>query len=169
MTIKKLTLTAILLALALIIFIIESYLPPIVPMPGVKLGLANIITLIAIYLIGRREAFVILVLRIVLASIYSGGFAGFLYSLSGGMCCFAIIAAASMILGEKRIWVVSILGAIGHNAGQISIACIVIGSAHVLWYMPVLVISAILTGTFTGIIAQLSLSRIRTVRMNRQK
>lgn len=169
MTVKKLTLTAILLASALIIFIIESYLPPIVPMPGVKLGLANIITLITIYLIGRRDAFMILMLRIILASIYSGGFTGFLYSMAGGVCCFAVMAAMSVILGKTRIWVVSILGAIGHNAGQIAVACIIIGSAHVLWYLPVLVIFAILTGTFTGVIAQLSLGRISAVRLNGQK
>ena len=86
MNVKKLTKMAMLLSLALIIFIIESFLPPLAPIPGIKLGLANIITLIAIYYMGRRDAFVILVLRIVLASVYSGGMAGFLYS-----CCYGAL------------------------------------------------------------------------------
>ena len=110
MNVKKLTKMAMLLSLALIIFIIESFLPPLAPIPGIKLGLANIITLIAIYYMGRRDAFVILVLRIVLASMYSGGMAGFLYSMAGGMVCFAVMGLCSLSLGENRMWVVSISG-----------------------------------------------------------
>ena len=155
MNVKKLTKMAMLLSLALIIFIIESFLPPLAPIPGIKLGLANIITLIAIYYMGRRDAFVILVLRIVLASVYSGGMAG-----------FAVMGLCSLSLGENRMWVVSILGAIGHNIGQIAVACFVTGSAQVMWYLPVLTISAVLTGAFTGISAQVTLNRLRKIHKN---
>lgn len=166
MNVKKLTKMAMLLSLALIIFIIESFLPPLAPIPGIKLGLANIITLIAIYYLGRREAFVILALRIVLASVYSGGMAGFLYSMAGGMVCFAVMGLCSLKLGENRMWVVSILGAIGHNIGQLAVACFVIGSAQVMWYLPVLLISAVLTGAFTGVAAQVTLNRLRKTHKN---
>ena len=161
MNVKKLTTMALLLSLALVIFVAESFLPPLVPMPGVKLGLANIITLAAVYLLGRKEAFAILVLRIVLASVFSGGMSGFLYSMAGGLVCFAVTALLSMKLKENRMWVVSVFGAIGHNIGQIAVACIVIGSAYIMWYIPFLVISAIITGVFTGIAAQASTAHIR--------
>ena len=166
---KKLTVTAILLGLALIIFVIEAQLPPLAPIPGIKLGLANIITLIAIYVLGRKEAFLILLLRIILGSIFTGGFAGFLYSMSGGIVCFAVMASASLKLGENSMWVVSVFGAIGHNIGQIAVACFVIGSAQVVWYLPVLMISAVLTGTFTGIAAQFTTRQLRKTKYLKEK
>lgn len=166
---KKLTIMALLLGLALIIFIIEAQLPPLAPIPGIKLGLSNIITLIAVYILGRKEAFVILVLRIMLASIFSGGMAGFLYSIAGGMVCFLFMGIASIKLGEGRMWVVSVLGAIGHNIGQIIVACVVIGSGQVLWYLPVLMISAVLTGVFTGIAAQVTLRQLRKSKILKER
>lgn len=166
---KKLTTMAILLGLALIIFIIEAQLPPLAPIPGIKLGLANIITLMAIYILGRKEAFMILILRIILASIFSGGMAGFIYSMAGGMVCFAFMSAASFMLGENRMWVVSVLGAIGHNIGQIIVACVVIGSGQVLWYLPVLMISAVLTGVFTGIAAQLTTKQLKKTKLLKER
>ena len=168
MNAKKIALMAVLLALALIIFIIESYLPPIAPIPGIKLGLANIITLLAIYMIGRKEAFIILLLRIILASIFSGGMAGFLYSIAGGVVCFTVMGLSSLRLFENRMWVVSVLGAIGHNTGQIAVACFVTGTVQILWYFPALIISAILTGAFTGISAQVTLSRLRKTNILRK-
>ena len=166
MKVRKLTQMAMLLSLALIIFIVESFLPPLAPIPGIKLGLANIITLVAIYMLGRKEAFVILALRIVLASVYSGGIAGFMYSMAGGLCCFLVMALCSFKLGENRMWVVSIFGAIAHNMGQIAVACFVIGSAQVMWYLPVLMISAVLTGAFTGVAAQVTVRRLNKSQKN---
>ena len=163
MNVKKITAMALLLALALIIFIIEAQLPPLAPIPGIKLGLANIITLMAIYILGRKEAFVILALRIILASIFSGGMAGFLYSIAGGLVCFVFMGITSYKLGEKRMWAVSVFGAIGHNIGQIIVACIVIGSAQVLWYLPVLIISAVITGVFTGIATQVTTKQLKKI------
>ena len=81
--------------------------------------------------------------------------------MAGGMVCFAVMGLCSLSLGENRMWVVSILGAIGHNVGQIVVSCFVIGSAQVMWYLPVLTISAVLTGAFTGISAQVTLNRLR--------
>lgn len=160
MSIKKTAAMALLLSLALIIFMVESYLPPLAPIAGVKLGLANIVTLTAIFLIGRREAFIILILRIFIASIFSGGVPGFMYSAAGGVLSFAAMATATCFLGENRVWVISVFGAIAHNMGQLCVACFVIGSLHTLWYAPVLIISAVLTGVFTGVAAQFSLSQL---------
>lgn len=163
MSIKKMTTMAMLLALALIIFIVESFLPPIAPIPGIKLGLSNIITLTAIYLLGRREAFVILLMRIVLTAIFTAAPSSFFYSLAGGLVCFALMAIFSVKLRENRMWAVSVIGAIGHNIGQIAVACVVMGNISVIWYLPVLMISAILTGVFTGLSSQFTYSRLKQI------
>lgn len=163
---KKLTLMAMLLAIALIIFTLEAQLPPLVPIPGVKIGLANIITLISIYLIGRKEAFAILILRIVLGSVFSGNGIGFIYSVSGALLAFAAMGVFSAFLKEDKIWVVSVFGAIAHNIGQIAAACFIVKSAQILWYLPLLTISAVITGVFTGIAAQIVLKRLRKEQKN---
>lgn len=160
MNVKKLTLMAMLLAIALTIFVAEAQLPPPVPIAGVKLGLANIVTLVAIEWLGRREALAILVLRIVLGSIFAGQAVSFIYSISGGLLCFLVMALAYGALGQNRLWVVSVLGALGHNAGQLCAAAILTSAWQVVLYFPVLTISAILTGAFTGLCAQMIVSRI---------
>jgi heptaprenyl diphosphate synthase len=150
-----------LLGISLIIFILESYIPPLAPIPGIKLGLANIINLIALYALGRKESFVILVLRIVLGSIFSGNFVGFLYSIAGGLLSFVVIAVLSLFLKEDKMWPVSIFSAIAHNAGQIVTAILILKSPYLIWYFPLLTISAVITGLFTGITAQITLKRLR--------
>lgn len=158
---KKLTLIAVLLGLALIIFVLEAQLPPIVPVPGIKLGLANIITLTALYLLGKREAFIILILRVVLSSVFTGNFVGFLYSIAGGLVSFAFMSTVSLFIRENRMWVTSVFGATGHNLGQIGAAVFIMKTAQLLWYLPVLMISAVITGVFTGAAAQLTIKRLR--------
>lgn len=158
---RKLTFMSMLLVLAIIIFTVESQLPPIAPIPGIKLGLANVINLMALYMLGRRESFIILVLRIVLSSIFAGNFTGFMYSISGGIMCFLFMSVMSLFIKENRMWVVSVFGAIGHNIGQIVIACFIMGTFQIIWYLPILMISAIITGTFTGIAAQTALKHMR--------
>lgn len=161
MTSRKLALMSMLLALALIIFTVEAQLPPLAPIPGIKLGLANIITLVSLYLLGRRDSFIILVSRIGLGSIFAGNFSGFLYSIAGGLVCFLCMCAAMTVIKEKRVWLISIFGALGHNFGQIFAACLILKTPQILWYLPALIISAIITGAFTGTVAQLTLRRLK--------
>lgn len=156
---KKLAAKSILLAAALIIFVIEAQLPPVAPIPGVKLGLANIITLIAFDVFGAKDAFTILFLRIILASVFSGGFVGFIYSAAGALLCFAATAAGFGLLKSERIWVISVFGAIAHNAGQLIAAAFIISSTSVFLYAPILLISAVITGSFTGLAAGFILKR----------
>lgn len=158
---RKLTVMALLLACALALFVAEAHIPPPVPIAGVKLGLANIVTLAALVWFGRREAMELLLCRIVLASLFAGQAVSFIYSLSGGIVCFAVMAAALPLLGRERLWVVSVLGAIGHNIGQIAAAAALIRSWQVLAYLPVLLISGILTGAFTGFCATLVTRRLK--------
>lgn len=157
---KKLTLISMLLSLALIIFTVEAQIPPIAPIPGIKLGLANVINLITLYVLGRKESFIVLVLRIVLSSIFAGNIIGFMYSLCGGLVCFLFMSIMSLFLKENRMWIVSVFGAVGHNMGQIMIAFFLLRIPQIIWYLPVLMISAIITGSFTGAVAQATLKQL---------
>ncbi len=160
MSVKKITATAMLLAAALTIFVAEAQLPPPVPIPGVKLGLANVVTLAALSLLGRREAFAVLLGRIALGSIFAGQAVSFIYSLCGGLLCYIVMAVLIGPLGE-RLWVVSVFGAVAHNVGQIAAAAALAHSAAAWAYLPVLIISGVITGAFTGLCAQLIAKRLK--------
>ncbi len=158
---KRLTTDALLLTAALIIFIIEAQIPPVVPVPGVKLGLANIITVYAVWRAGARDAFLILIARIILGSIFAGQMTSFLFSLGGGLLCFAAMLLVRKILSEDQIWVASVIGAVFHNIGQTIVAVAVFQTANVAFYFPVLLLSGLVTGLFTGVAAQALLKRLR--------
>ncbi len=147
---KKLVFMALLTAISLVIWVIEAQIPPIVPVPGVKLGLASVITLAAMVLLGRKEALMILLVRVVLSCLFAGSFSAILFSLTGGALSWAVMALTVNLMGEKNLWVVSVFGAVGHNAGQLLAAMLITKTASLLWYGPALLCSAILTGAFTG-------------------
>jgi heptaprenyl diphosphate synthase len=148
------------LTMALIIFTLEAQLPPIVPIPGVKLGLANVIILVVIMSCGVKDAFTVLILRIIMASIFSGQFIGFMYSLCGGIISLSVMSLASLVIKRDKLWVISVLGAIGHNIGQIAVAIFITGAVQIIGYFSILLVSAIITGFVTGIAAQLVMKRI---------
>lgn len=158
---KRLTVDALLTALALIIFVLEAQIPQVVPIPGVKLGLANVITVYAMFAVGAKDAFAILIVRIALGSIFSGQLVSFLFSLSGGILCFLIMLVMKRIVSEKQIWVCSVVAAVFHNIGQILVAMLIFSSGAVIIYLPVLIASGIVTGAFTGLCAQTVYRRIK--------
>lgn len=158
---KKLTFMALLLAVALTIFVVEARIPPIVPIAGVKLGLANIVTLAALVWLGRGEAFTVLILRIILGSVFAGQAVSLMYSLGGGVLCFLTMAVAIRLLGRQKLWVVSVFGALSHNVGQILVAMALTAAVGVIAYLPVLMISGVITGAVTGLAAQLVIERIK--------
>ncbi len=157
---KRLTTDALLLTAALIIFIIEAQIPPVVPVPGVKLGLANIITVYAIWRVGPKDTLLILLGRIALGSIFAGQMMSFLYSLGGGLLCFAAMLLVRKILKEDQIWVASVIGAVFHNIGQTLVAIAVFETVNVAYYFPVLLLSGLVTGLFTGVAAQALIRRM---------
>jgi heptaprenyl diphosphate synthase len=159
MNVKRITLLAMYLTMALIIFTLEAQIPPIVPFPGVKLGLANVIILVVIMTYGKRDAFTVLILRIIMASIFSGQIVGFMYSLCGGIVSFAVMSMAACFIKRDKLWVISVLGAVAHNIGQIAVAIFITGTWQIAGYFSILFVSAIITGFFTGISAQLILKR----------
>ena len=146
---------AMLIAIALTIFIVESQLPPLVPVPGIKLGLANIVTLFVLIALGKREAFTVMVLRVILGSIFTGNMMSCMYSLAGGVLCFLFMSLGMRMFSEDNmVWCISVSGAIGHNIGQIVMAVIMTKTPQVVWYLPLLLISAVITGVFTGLVTQ---------------
>ena len=148
---RKLVFMARLTALELTIWVIEGQIPAPIPVPGVKLGLASVITLTAMAALGRKEAGIILLARILLGTLFAGSPAAMLFSLAGGALSWAVMAALIGAFPEKLLWVVSVFGAIGHNAGQLLAALLVTGTPGILWYGPALLAAAVITGVFTGL------------------
>lgn len=163
MSTSKITRMALLVAIALVVFIIEARIPILLPIPGVKLGLANVVTLYAIFTLGRKEAFCILISRIILGSIFSGRVTTFLYSLVGGMICYIIMSLIKNRVNNKQIWICSILGAMGHSCGQIFMAVILTNTVEVMFYLPILLIISIIAGAITGVIAQSIMTRLSKI------
>ena len=139
-SVKKLTTLALFSTIALTIFLLESLIPPLVPIPGIKLGLANIVTLILLANGTWRDALVVLMARSLLGSIFAGQMMSFFYSLAGGLACLLVMAILHHFLGKKLLWFTSIIGALAHNTGQIIVAALVLGSGYVFFYYPYLIV-----------------------------
>lgn len=156
---KRLVSIGILTAAALTIFVLENQIPPLVAIPGIKLGLSNIITLFALVIMGPKDAFIILVLRVTLGSIFSGQIMTLAYSMSGGILCLIAETILIKILPFKNLWAISVIGAVIHNAVQISVAALITMTSGVFFYLPYLIIAGIITGTFIGLCVQFAIKR----------
>lgn len=155
----RLTRDALLTALALILFTIEARIPVPVPIPGVKLGLANIVTVWAVFLLGVKDALLILLARILLGSLFAASPAVLLYSLSGGLLCFLLMLVLRRVVTADQIWVCGVLGGAAHNIGQIFAAVLVTETPALLSFLPVLTVSGMAAGLFTGLCAQFLIRR----------
>lgn len=147
----SLTLCAMLISLALALSYAERFIPlqMLIPLPGIKLGLANIVTLTALYLLGAKSAFIILILRCFLGSLFGGGVTGFLFSLCGGLLSMTVMTLTRRLTCFS-VYGVSILGAAAHNIGQIAVAILLMRSVYIGAYLPYLLIVALFTGFATG-------------------
>ncbi len=161
MNARKICYMSLLTGIALIIFIVELRIPDIVPISGVKLGLANIITVYGLYHLRAGETAMILLVRIFLGSVFSGNFFAIIYSLSGGLLCLAGMILMRKILDERYIWLCSIIGAILHNIGQTAAAVVLTKTTAVIAYLPFLLISGCIAGLFTGLCAQFATGRLK--------
>ena len=159
MKVKKLTVMALLCAIALTIFMIEAQIPPLVPIPGVKLGLSNIVTVFSVFVLGPLEAAVILFGRIFLGAVFAGNFSSILYSASGGLLAILVTIGLRRILSTRQLWVAGCLGAVAHSVGQMTAAVLVMGTVSIAVYLPIMIICSIVTGIFTGLCAQLLVNR----------
>ena len=160
MSVKRLTRAALLTAAALSLYIVELQIPPLVPISGVKLGLANIVTVWSMFMLGPGDTAFILLSRILLGCMFSGNMMALIYSLAGGLLCYLAMLPARRLFTEKQIWICSVLGAIAHNVGQITAAILVTSTPSLIIYLPVLLISGVITGVFTGLCAQLVVKKL---------
>lgn len=149
---------------ALIIFIVELQIPNPFPIPGIKLGLANIITVYALYNYRAGEVMMIVFVRIFLAAVFGGNMMALLYSFAGSVLCLAGMLLLKRIIDEKHIWIASVFGAVLHNIGQMTVAVLILGFG-VLAYLPFLLVSGCLAGAFTGGCAQIVIKRIKGCEM----
>ena len=156
---KKLTLLSLLSAIALTIFMVEAQIPALVPIPGIKMGLANIVTVFTVFAIGSREAAAVLFVRIFLGAVFAGNFSTIFYSAAGGACAIAVTILLKKILTQKQLWVAGALGAIAHSIGQMAMAITLTSTPGLIAYLPVMIVVSIITGTFTGLCAQLLVNR----------
>ena len=156
---KKLTTLSLLSAIALALYAVESALPPIVPIPGIKLGLANLIVIIAIYKLGFRYAFVINCVRIFTAGLLFTGVFGVIYSMAGGIMSI-IIMYVLYKTGLFSMVGISMAGGVAHNFGQLATACIIMSNIRLMSYFSVLLFAGMISGVLIGIVAYMVMGKL---------
>ncbi len=156
---KKLAVLGLLSAIALTIFMVENQIPPLVPLPGIKLGLSNIVTVFAVFFLGAKEGVAVLAVRIFLGAVFAGNFSTILYSAAGGALAILATIGIKRILKPSQIWVAGCLGAIAHSIGQMGVAVAVTGTTGLLAWLPIMILCSIVTGCFTGLCAQYLIKR----------
>ena len=162
--IKSIALFGMMVALAFTFSYLESLIPFDFAIPGVKLGLANLVVVVALYTMKPGEALCIVIIRIFLAGLTFGNAYSLAYSLCGGLLSYAV-----MLLFKKTklsIIGVSMLGGIFHNIGQIIVAAMVLGTARIAYYLPVLLVSGVATGLAIGIVSKLITDRVKIIKNN---
>lgn len=158
---RKILRLSLLTAVSLVLFVLENQIPAPVSVPGVKLGLGNVIVVAVLFLYGRREALAVLGVKIVLSAVVTGNLGALAYSAGGGLLSWGGMCLLRGLLRPNQLWVASVLGAMLHNLGQL-LAAVLIAATPGLWaYLPVLLLSGMITGFFTGIAAQLIVNRLR--------
>jgi heptaprenyl diphosphate synthase len=151
-------------ALAMIFSYIELQIPPLVAIPGIKLGLPNVVIIIALYKFGWKEAIVINVLRVLLVSVLFGTVLSLLYSVAGAILSLFVM----IILKKSKIFstvLVSVFGAISHNIGQITVAIFVLETSELLYYLPVLLITGTISGLLLGLIGATVVKKLDNIKI----
>ena len=157
---RKIARMGLLTALALILSYVESLIPAFVAVPGVKMGLANIVVVFALYTLGPGEAAIVSIIRVLLSSLLFGSILSLSYSAAG-----AVISLLSMIILMKTkifgVTSVSVTGGVFHNLGQMLVACLVLETDVLLYYLPVLILSGTITGAVIGIASSIVIKRLQ--------
>lgn len=156
---KKIAEMGMFVALAFILSYVESLLPVTAGIPGMKLGLSNLVVMVALYRLSVRTAFGIALLRILLVGFTFGNLSGMIYSMAGGFFSFAVMALLKKT-GKFSVYGVSMAGGVSHNVGQIAVACIVLRTKMLVYYMPFLLVSGVAAGMAVGFVSGLVLRRL---------
>lgn len=151
---------ALLTAIALTIFLVEAQLPALTAIPGIKLGLANIVTVYAVFDLGPGDALLVLSGRVFLGAVFSGQPMTLIYSAAGGFLSWCVLCLLKKLLTGEQIWLASPVAAVFHNLGQLLAAAAVMRTWAVMAYLPYLIIAAVLAGLFTGAAAQALIKRL---------
>lgn len=161
--VKNIAFYGMMIALALIFSYLETFIPinALIPIPGVKLGLANIVVLFALYTMKLRDAFVIAVIRILIAGFLFGNPMTIAYSFVGGMMSLGVM----FVLKKTKLSTVgvSMVGGITHNIGQLIVAVVLTGTSRIAYYLPVLLVAGLITGLLMGIVANLVIDRVNKI------
>ncbi len=161
--VKNIAFYGVMIALALIFSYLESFIPieALIPIPGVKLGLANIVVLFALYTMRPRDAFIIAVIRIIMSGLLFGNVMTIAYSMAGGM--FSLLVMWLLKKTKLSMMGVSMVGGICHNIGQLTVAVLLTETVRIAYYLPVLLISGMLTGLLMGVVANLVVQRVEKI------
>ena len=163
--VQQVALLGLLTSLMLVFGFIERQFPLPVPVPGIKLGLANSVLLYALYMLGIRQTIVLMLLKSLMSWLIYMNLSAMLYSFAGGVLSVAAMILVSRMKGVSPIGV-SALGAVFFNIGQILMAAWVLGTPQlIVTYLPVLMVSGVLTGILTGVIAKLVMKHLRAMKM----
>ena len=157
---RKIALLSMCACLAMLLSFVESRIPPLTAIPGIKMGLANIAVMFTMYKIGTKEAAVVSAVRIILIALLFGSAVSFLYSLAGAVLSFTVM----LLLRRLRVFSevgVSVAGGVCHNIGQIVMACILLETNVIVYYLPFLLLSGTVTGVLIGITSALLIKRIK--------
>lgn len=157
---KKTARLGLLIALAFVFSYLEYFLPIPFGIPGVKLGMANLVILVAIYIMSIPEAFFLSVLRLLLVAFTFGNLSAFLFSFAGAALSFLVMIAAKR---SKRFSVmgVSVAGGVSHNIGQILVAVLILETEELILYLPVLILSGLIAGIVIGLLGGMITNRVR--------
>lgn len=157
---RQMALCSMLLTLMLVLSWEESLFPPLMGIPGIKLGLSNGVLIFAVYMLSLPTAWVLMLLKVLLSALFLGSVAALPYALAGGVLSLLFMSLLSRVRWIHPI-TVSIVGGIMHNAGQILMAMIVLHTMQLMYYMAVLMLSGILFGALTGISATLVMKHLK--------
>ena len=161
---KRIPLVGLFVALAFVLSYLEYCIPFSIGIPGVKLGFANIVVIVALFVLKPSDAFFIQLIRIVLAGLTFGSLSSMLYALAGGIGSYVV-----MVLLIKTKWFsptgISVAGGISHNIFQLFVACFILETSQLFYYLPILLLSGTIAGTVIGIIGSLLIRRLARIKV----
>lgn len=152
---RKLVLLSLFVAIALMLNYFERFIPIAITIPGVKLGLSNVVSLVALSMFTFPEVLSLVILRTLLASMFYGSISALMFSMAGGVLSLIVMSLLFRFRGKGLSTVgVSVAGALGHNVGQVSVAVIILKSAAIYAYLPILLVSGVVTGILIGVVGE---------------
>lgn len=160
---QRIALSGLLVALMLVLGYVESLLPVAASIPGIKLGLSNGILIFAVYMLGVPTAFVLMVLKVVLSGLMFGGVSAMMYAFAGGLASMIFMALLSRIKGVHVV-VVSMVGGLMHNVGQVGLAMVMLGTPKLMYYMVILMIVGLGCGALTGVCASSVMKHLKALK-----